>query len=80
MTNTSALSEKKPPLVDVFLKLSNGAFNNYVGKKRWVLRVSKKSMIGHVKARYLLLCKMSAIVNSRGVDGQNRVTFGPRSC
>ena len=38
MTNTSALSEKKPPLVDVFLKLSNGAFNNYVGKKRWVLR------------------------------------------
>ena len=35
-------------LVDVFLKLSNGAFNNYVGKKKWI---SKKSTIGHVKSR-----------------------------
>ena len=55
-----------------------GAFNNYVDKRRWVdIQKSPRSVIlnkGHV------LCKMSTIVHSRGVGGQNWAEFGPRSC
>ena len=55
---------------------NKGAFNNYVDNKRWA---SAKSTLGHAM-KGQVLCKMSTIVHSMGVGGQNRVKFGPRSC
>ena len=73
-------SNNMSSLANFFLTLlsGKGAFNNYLDKKRCRGVVSRKSTLDHMNKGYVV-CKMSIIVHSRGVDGQNWVKFGLHS-
>ena len=60
------------------LYLFKGAFNNYVDKKRWTGAQQNMHIASCDKGQ--IVSKMSILVHSRSVGGQNWVKFGTRSC
>ena len=51
------------------------AFNNYVDKRGVV-----ESPRGQMTNGRLIVCTIAIFVHSGGVEGQNLIKFGPRTC